>query len=109
MRAAVERSSHKDGIGNASRRASTPAAPKRASPHSMARRFASEPVGRPPISSVSDCRSETSGVSPSRAAASRAESSARASAGMASARAASSAFAFFMAEILAPGRVDRQG
>ena len=64
---------HRERLARAPRR---PASRKRARPHSIARRFASEPVGRPPISSVSDWRSRTSGVSPSRAAASRAESSA---------------------------------
>ncbi len=69
--ASAERSSQRPGIWNGSFLASTPASRKRSSAHSKARRFAGEPVGRPPIWSVRVCRSLTIGVSPIRAPASR--------------------------------------
>ena len=75
----AERSSHSPGISKPSLRASTPASFKRESAQSTARRLAAEPVGRPPTSSTSACRSLHSGVSPRNAAVSRAASSRAAS------------------------------
>ena len=71
----MPRSCHWNGISKASRVAATSACRNRSSAHSIAASLAGEPVTRPPISSVRDCRSPMMGVSPSIAATSRSVSS----------------------------------
>ena len=60
--------SHGFATANPSLRASTPAVRKRASAQSTDLKFAVEPDGRPPISSVNSRRSSISGVGPNNAA-----------------------------------------